>query len=63
MTRQPLTTCHMLAWLHGDVPIVYYTLRTVDGARLPYTRAMLERHEARVNYVPELPIYTVQRAA
>ena len=39
---QPIT------WLHAyGAPIVAYSAHTVDGARLPYTRAQAARYEAR----------------
>lgn len=41
--RTPLVT-----WLHtGAAAIVYRTEHKVDGAPLPYTAAMIERHRQR----------------
>lgn len=50
MTKpQPLTKREPLViWLHaGASPIVYRTSKAVDGAPLPYTAAMIERHRQR----------------
>ncbi len=47
---QPITNREQfISWLHIGAPaIVRYTKREVDGARLPYTAAMLERRAARL---------------